>query len=149
MNYCSIEDAWGKVNYMSNQYKEHMSNNITKEYISNTHNVENFDNNTSNSQQQIQLNQPISYNTTQPSLDRRTDIPFNDVHDLYNCDDFIKHIKTCRKCYNKTKNYFKPKIMESIHELIECNKDSIVLILIGFSILLFFNLLNNLTYKNN
>jgi hypothetical protein len=143
MNYCSIEDAWGKVNYMSNQYKGYM-NNETPTYPSNSHqNIENFD---TPSQQ---INQNNLYDTPNTHLDRRTNIPSNDSHILYNCDDFVKHIKSCRKCYNRTKNYFKPKIMESVHELIDNNKDSIVLILIGISILLFFNLLNNLTYNRN
>jgi hypothetical protein len=43
------------------------------------------------------------------------------------------------------RDYFKPKIIEKMNDIIEDNKDIIVLILIGLSILLFFNMINNIT----
>jgi hypothetical protein len=61
----------------------------------------------------------------------------NNFHELVDCDNFLNHIHTCKKCHNKVKNYFKPKIVENIQDIVEDNKDTIVLILIGISILLF------------
>jgi hypothetical protein len=43
------------------------------------------------------------------------------------------------------RDYFKPKIIEKMNDMIEDNKDIIVLILIGLSILLFLNMINNIT----
>jgi len=55
------------------------------------------------------------------------------------------HVKSCRKCYNKMRNQFKPHIIEKFQCLIDDNRDTIVIILAGISILLFFNLINNIT----
>ena len=46
------------------------------------------------------------------------------------------------------RNYFRPKLIENFQDIIEDNRDTIVLILIGISILLFFNLINNMTKSN-
>jgi uncharacterized membrane protein YraQ (UPF0718 family) len=102
MNYCSIEDAWGKDNKK----------------------IEPFGNKKKESTIKI-----IDMNK----------------HTHGNCTDFIIHIRKCKTCYNKVKNQFKSKIIHYIQELIEENKDTIVLILMGISILLFFNLINNIT----
>jgi uncharacterized membrane protein YraQ (UPF0718 family) len=66
-------------------------------------------------------------------------------YDTCNCDILLNHIKKCPKCYNKIKNYFKPKIIQYYYNIIEDNKDIITLILIGLFILLFYKLINNLT----
>jgi hypothetical protein len=61
------------------------------------------------------------------------------------CDNFIAHISHCKKCYEKMKNQFRPHLIENFQEMIDTNRDTIVLILIGISILLFINLINNIT----
>jgi 16S rRNA C1402 (ribose-2'-O) methylase RsmI len=138
MNYCSLEDAWGSNNRMCSQYKN---------YMDNKHNIES----------DINKNQTVNNNTQSNSLlkqniEQFSDISYesphkiqNDFHELNDCDNFLNHIRTCKKCHNKVKNYFKPKLVENIQNIVEDNKDTIVLILIGISILLFFNLINNMT----
>ena len=68
-----------------------------------------------------------------------------DNNQLLICEDVIHHIKHCRKCYNKIKEQFKPKLVENLHDIINDHKDNIVLILFAISIILFFNLINNLS----
>jgi hypothetical protein len=131
MNYCSIEDAWGKVNYMSNQYKEYMSNTTPEVSTKQTEEPKQYQH---------------SYNRNSENKTRRR--PQIIYENFDGCDNFINHIKTCKTCYNKTKNHFKPHIIEGFQELVDCNRDTIVLVLVGISILLFFNLLNNLTTNN-
>ena len=105
MNYCSLKDAWGDTNYISNQYKEYdkPTKVIEKETFVNTENTQ------------------------------------------INCNDIIDHIRKCKKCYKKLKYMMKSKLLIKFETLVEDNKDMIVIILIGISIVLFFNLINNIT----
>ena len=134
MNYCSLEDAWGGGDRICNEYKNYMDDknnqNINpqkKSSVNNIQNIEHF------SDLSIQKNTHILNNDD------------NHFDELNNCDNFLNHIRNCRKCHNKVKNYFKPKLVENFQDIVEDNKDTIVLILIGISILLFFNLINNMT----
>lgn len=169
MNYCSLEDAWGSSNRMCSQYKNYMDDkNNTQPGSYQTK----FDNALGGSQGS---NQTLGGVTPQGSLLKQNTEHFSDIsyqsshlldkqnnsnhynnsnqynnnfHELVDCDNFLNHIHTCKKCHNKVKNYFKPKIVENIQDIVEDNKDTIVLILIGISILLFFNLINNMTKSN-
>jgi len=129
MNYCSIEDAWGKgCNSMSNQIDEYVNHkNIPpkKEKIINL----DYTNKKSGTINKVQ----------------KVDNYDEDHQTIYSCDDFMLHMKSCRKCYNMMRNKFKPQILENFQCLLDDNKDTIVIILIGISILLFFNLINNIT----
>jgi hypothetical protein len=97
MNYCLLEDAWGK-----------------EQKIVQQKNVEHFS------------ETPIKYN-------------------YINCDDFINHINNCKTCNNKLRNKYRSKILYNINDIINGNKEGLVLILMGIFILLFFNLIYNLT----
>lgn len=61
------------------------------------------------------------------------------------CETFVAHIQNCKTCQNKIKKRFKPQLIENFNNTINENKDTIVIILIGISILLFFNLIKNIT----
>ena len=60
------------------------------------------------------------------------------------CKKIIKHIMKCKKCFNKLSLKFRPKILGLLHDIIDENREIIVLILIGIFFMLFFNLINNL-----
>jgi len=121
MNYCSIEDAWGRgCNSMSNQIDEYIN-----------------DKNPAPKKEEININ----YENKKLKKTKKID----NHRELNSCDDYMLHIKSCRKCYNRMKNQFKPKLVENFQCLVDENKDTIVLILVGISILLFFNLINNIT----
>ena len=107
MNFCSIEDAWGKQNYISSQ----ITSGEKKTPFGETH-IEKF----------------VDTNTKTVS-----------------CEDFLEHIKHCNSCYNKVKRQFKPKLVEKLEEMVDDNRDAIVLVLSGVSLLLFVNLVNNIT----
>jgi hypothetical protein len=134
MNYCTIEDAWGgnKQNQISNQYKNYMIEKNLSEF---------------KELPQKQKNNDVKY------VENFNNIP-NDIQEknhtdeLHNCDSFINHIYNCRKCYNKMRSRFKPQMIENFHNIIDDHRDTIVIILIGISILLFFNLINNMTKSN-
>lgn len=180
MNYCSLEDAWGRDNRMCSQYKNYMDdknnkNNIEPDIKKNqtindiqpdsllnlNENIEQFSNVSDSSKlKELFVNAPyqsspqvqISHkpqHKVQQNISNQYDNHFdNHFDELNDCDNFLKHVRNCRKCHNKVKNYFKPKLVENFQDIIEDNKDTIVLILIGISILLFFNLINNMTKSN-
>lgn len=135
MNYCSIEDAWGTINCASNQFKEYMVKTSSDNKVHNDldTNIEHF-----TEPKPEKIKNKIKENIRVYDLDNRID-------ELNNCDSFILHIRNCRKCYNRMKNQFKPQLIENFQGIIDENRDTIVLILIGISILLFFNLINNVT----
>jgi hypothetical protein len=153
MNYCSLEDAWGDCNQISNQYSNYMveknykqpqqqSANDNKNIKSNLDfTFETFNNTPSNTISSQNNNKTIQNKSLSKNDDYHLD-------ELYDCDSFINHIYNCRKCNNRVRNYFRPKLIENFQDIIEDNRDTIVLILIGISILLFFNLINNMTKSN-
>jgi hypothetical protein len=125
MNYCSIQEAWGKNDYISNQYKKYNNPYQRNKPESNNSEIK-------NSKKTLE-----NFSSTQNNLRKH-------ISKINNCNDFIKHLNVCKKCQNIIKNKYRPKILENFSDIIETNKDIIVLILIGISILLFFNLINSL-----
>jgi len=124
MNYCSIQEAWGNENYISKQYKKFEENTQEKKIpIIQKKTIENF------SKASFNQNKPRNVNQS-------------------SCNDFINHLKTCRSCQVKIREQFRPKILENFEDIIQTNRDIIVLILVGICIMLFFNLITSTT-KNN
>jgi len=124
MHYCSLEDAWGS-NNISDKYTEYMTNINSNE---NNENNENMTNNNSNE-----------------NMTNNNEIKIDYHNNNLMCNDIFLHIKNCEKCQNKLRDEYRPKILYSIKKIIDNNNDIIILIIIGISILLFFNLINNLT----
>jgi hypothetical protein len=118
MNYCLLEDAWGRHNHITNQYKEY-NNSITQK------SVEHFE------EPKIKYN----YSSNKP----------NKPSHAISCDDFMDHLNRCKSCSNKMKNKYRSRILFNIQNIINDNKDAIVLLLMGIFILLFFNLIYCLT----
>jgi hypothetical protein len=127
-----------KQNQISNQYKNYM---IEK----NLSEVQNYSNYENNNLKHVENFNNISDNTPDKTVHKHNT---ENIDELYNCDSFIKHIYNCRKCYNKMRSRFKPQMIENFHNIIDDHRDTIVIILIGISILLFFNLINNMTKSN-
>jgi hypothetical protein len=130
MNYCSLEDAWGKKTSM-----------LPEKIIP--------------PEQSLHASYPVqkeSFGMVTKDDDRLSKIRKH-ADEIYNCDGIMNHLRHCRSCYNKMKQNFpkesfKPSLTEHFEDLVDDNRDSIVLILVGISILLFINLINNVT-KNN
>jgi len=119
MNYCSIQEAWGQNDYITNEYKKY------------------------NSKYNHSVN-PIKTLEKFSSDENHTD----QIKKNYNCDDFLFHLKTCNKCQNMIIDKYRPKILDKFSEILDTNKDVVVLILVGICIMLFFNLVNSVT-KND
>jgi len=126
MNYCSLEDAWGNFDYITNQYKKY-ENNI----------IENFDEVNYEINDNIVLKKPVE-KLTKKLLHKC----------VFTCDDFISHLNKCPKCRMKIKKQFSSKLVNKIQHIIFDNKDTILLILITLFILIFLNLLHSILKKN-
>ena len=113
MNYCSIQEAWGN----------------KKNTLENFSLVENtVDDNIKNKMK----NESIDYERI-------------DTIDRIRCVDIINHLNNCKKCQNIIKKKYKcnHNVLSKFLKLINENKDTIIIFLIGISILLFFNLIRN------
>ncbi len=157
MNYCSIDDAWGKSNSISNQFKNHMNSCAITNNNSNSEDENSIDNipytngsnvfNKTNPRSISKIDNIEHFSNQQNKIVKnKQNYNYEDDNFEFNqCDNFMNHIKTCRKCYNKMKYQFRSHLIENFQEIVDDNRDTIVLILLGIFILLFFNLINNLT----
>lgn len=116
MNYCSIQEAWEKNDNISCHYKKY--NNSYDPDLTKKNSLENF-----SSTQNVESH----------------------LNKINNCHDFLLHLETCASCHQAVRNKYRPKILENFSDVIETNKDIIILILIGISIMLFFNLIRSVT----
>jgi hypothetical protein len=122
MNYCTIQEAWGKGNYISNQLKKTQESEVKKKPI------ENFQN---QHLEKKEIVLPVKQNNN------------------FNCNTFVKHLKTCRKCQIQMREQFRPKILENFEDIIQTNRDIIVLILVGLCLMIFLNMISNITSNTN
>ena len=131
MNYCTLQDAWGQGNYISNQYKKYDDKEINIEKKP----IEKFS------------------NSKNHNIKRKKE-SFKDLNKYHqknklNCNNFYAHLKNCKECQNKMREQFRPKILENFEDIIQTNRDIIVLILVGLCFMIFFNMISNITSKNN
>jgi hypothetical protein len=128
MNYCSLKDAWGSNDYISSQFKE---------YMHPAKHVELFE-----SVDKVDKNDKVNMVYVDNNIR-------NTKHDdEMTCDNVIQHIKNCKRCYKKVQNFMKINLHGfGFGNLINENRDVIVLILIGISLMLFFNLVSNIAKK--
>ena len=128
MNYCSIQDAWG--NSISNTFNKYMDN---KKQVSN------LEKPISNTEK------PIS-NTEKPISNSESNNITEHFKTIYNCNDFFLHLQKCNKCQAMVSKYNNnTDIVSYLYKLSNQNKDFIILGLLVLFILLFINLVNNLT----
>jgi hypothetical protein len=147
MNYCTIEDAWKNSDYISDQFRLY-ENPYEKKNI-----IENFDSNI----------KPVNYNDSSYNNNLTTHTIVNKPDEKvvpsspvvasqqsvcsFTCDDFWEHLNTCETCRKKIRDRFSSRLVENIQNVVLDNKDTILLVLIAFFILVFFNLLVSIFKK--
>lgn len=125
MNYCSIEDAWGNNDYITDNFKKY-DNKV----------IEKFEN-TNEKHENISEGHTNTYETQN----------INKLTITYSCDEILDHLDKCPVCRQKMRDRYGSKLIEKIQNLINDNKDSIVLVLLALFILVFFNLLISIFKK--
>jgi len=140
MNYCSLEDAWGKPGYITDQYKKYES----KDDI-----VENFDQTINGNEVNYSINDnKIPENIiNQNFMQKKNQNKKISQKCVFTCDDLISHLNKCSSCRMKMKKHFSFKLVGKIQNFINNNKDTILLILIALFILIFLNLLFSIFKK--
>jgi hypothetical protein len=127
MNFCSIEDAWGD-NKISEQFQKYKSDKVCSD------------------PQKIEC--PIKEKEIEKESKPIEHFTENKI-EVVTCDKILNHINTCKHCYNKLYYKFnvpqRNEFINNLHNIINNNKDIIVLLLIGLFIILFFKLVNNIT----
>ena len=125
MNYCSIEDAWGNNDYITNNFKKY-DNKVIEKFENTNDKLENISEGHTNTYETQKINKPTI---------------------AYSCNDFFDHLDHCPVCRQKMRDRYSSKLIEKIQNLINDNKDSIVLVLLALFILIFFNLLISIFKK--
>lgn len=125
MLYCSVEEAWG--NYINSN-----ENHQNEEYNKNDKtNIKSPKNNKKDIKKVVE-------NFTE-SISEKNNLSETD------CNKIIKHVMKCKKCQRKLKEMLTPKLISLLKNLLEDYRDLFVLLLVGISILLFFNLVSNIS----
>lgn len=126
MQFCSIQEAWGNDNFISdnyyqyNQYNQHNLKNFRgKNNITQKPNIEPF--------QATGSDLDVLSQTSKKSLDK--------------CDNIIEHVLNCPYCYKKIKNKLYNNFYMMIRNSIEDYREPIILILITVFIILLVNLI--------
>lgn len=134
MQYCLLDEAWSSPDKITNQYKNHMISN------------QSCDNITLNKEPSVKNNimKPIE-KFTQDDDDDEFSVQYKKESNISDCERLLHHIKNCKECSSKLRINNRPMILDNISELVNDNRDVIVLILMGMFIMLFFNLINNIT----
>jgi hypothetical protein len=131
MNYCSIQDAWGNENYISEQYKKYDNKDNIMEGFSS---ISNDDIKIENSMEKPNLN--YSINDNQHYLEKE-----------FTCDDFFDHIDKCSYCRMRIRKNISSRILEKLTNLVNDNRDTILLVLIILFFAIFLNLILSILRK--
>ena len=155
MEYCSINEAWGK-NRISNQYNKNIEHFKPNDDDLNLYSLNSENNKTPENRLTYKKNfkknkRKYSSITTDGSDKHITDSDFGPTTDTYTlssiiskkCSKLLRHIKNCKKCQKKLRKKFRPRLVEKLEYLLEDYREVIVLILLGISLLIFINLVLN------
>ena len=127
MNYCSIQDAWGNNNYISDQYKNYDKQNYNDNEKMYNDNKQNYNDNKQNYNEQNYNEQ--NYNDNKLIEHFNTNINYN-ASNNFTCDDYFNHVQSCAKCRNKFKNNISAHIIQKLKNIFYNNKDNIILLLL-------------------
>lgn len=158
MNYCSIQEAWGNNSNYNNLPKDlikkplenNLDNNLNSKnnnIFTNSQHIEHF---TNNNQQHIEKFTNNIENFSNNNMNHNEKFS-NHIEKFTNntCESFLSHIKSCSNCRIFIMKYCGSNLLVKLEQIINTNKDILVLILIGICIVLFFNIINSLTRKQN
>jgi hypothetical protein len=151
MNYCSLQDAWGNSDYISNQFKTFdnvdTANNVTPDTIENFTDI-NYgpEDNSENQNAKILANQ---YNLISKPPNQISNRPNRSTHPkhTFTCNDFYDHVLSCSHCRRKLNNNSSSLILKKIKFFVLSNKDTLLLALIIIFIIVFLNLFISLFRK--
>tara|TARA_A100001015_G_C14977743_1_gene708057 strand:+ start:1240 stop:1650 length:411 start_codon:yes stop_codon:yes gene_type:complete len=135
MQFCTIDEAWG--------YKKNVKENF-RQSVNESHSVSSDVSESSIKEKFTSKKKPkkVYFNHTEDSLyDGFTDT-INDKHERQM---LLNRVMKSRRCRDALREKFRPKLVEKFTVMLEDYRDLIVLILIGFCIVIFLNMLYNIS----
>ena len=141
MIYSTIDEAWGGNsnnigagnNNMSSKYTEYMRDHFPNE-----------------KKQPVSEDCPTNHKFNPISNNEvfsNVKLELNHANNFNKCDDFLNHVSDCKVCRNKLINAYRPKLLEGFQDVFNTHRDTVVLILAAIFIMLFFNLVINVSKK--
>lgn len=133
MNYCLLEDAWSDYKNDQTTNNDQTTHNDQSNYSNHLNDdkiIEHFD-----------INYDIAGNLTTNVIKPIEKHIRGDHMNIYTCDDFIKHLGSCKNCRMRLQKNVSSRILTSLKNIILNNKDTIVLLLIILFMIVFINLI--------
>ena len=139
MQFCTLDEAWGN-------NKEYFTNN-KKEETMEQKNLELSSDSTEKEPFVPAKKQPkkIYYNATEESLFENFTDTINDKRER---DKLIQKVLKSRRCRDVLRKKFRPNLINKLILILDDYRDVIVLVLIGFCIVVFLNMLYNINKRN-
>lgn len=135
MQFCTINEAWGNNEYITeNQKNEKSDTERNIETQSDSPIKETF-------VKVKKQKKNIYYNATEDSVYENFTDTINDRRER---DKLISKVLKSRRCRNVLRKKFRPNLVNKLILILDDYRDVIVLILIGFSIIIFLNMIYNL-----
>lgn len=132
MQFCTLDEAWGNSKYISENFEDSPINDKPKKKEINK--KETFKN--------VKFADPVM--TDESLVETFTET----INDKQERDKLLRKVLKSKRCRNILRKKFRPPLVEKLNNMLEDYKDVIVMILIGFSIIIFFNLVRNLSKSN-
>ena len=143
MQFCTLNEAWGNKDYITENFKEDNKPDNKSDTEKNIEDVyipvkkETF----KNSKKPIKN---VYYNATEESLYE----PFTDtINDNREREQLINRVLKSRRCRNVLRKKFRPNLVNKLILILDDYRDEIVLVLIGFCIIIFLNMIYNINRK--
>ena len=143
MQFCTLNEAWGNKDYITENFKQDNKPNNKSDTEKSIDDVyipvqkETF----KNSKKPIKN---VYYNATEESLYE----PFTDtINDHRERDKLINRVLKSRRCRNVLRKKFRPNLVNKLILILDDYRDVIVLVLIGFCIIIFLNMIYNINRK--
>lgn len=143
MQFCTLNEAWGNKDYITENFKQDNKPDNKSDTEKNIEDVyipvqkETFKN----------ARKPVKnvyYNATEESLYE----PFTDtINDHKERDKLINRVLKSRRCRNVLRKKFRPNLVNKLILILDDYRDVIVLVLIGFCIIIFLNMIYNINRK--
>lgn len=140
MQFCTLDEAWGNKEYITKQdvnkesvkeqFSETTSESIQKETLRNT---------------RKNLKKKIYFNATEESLFENFTDTINDKRER---NKLIERVLKSRRCRDVLRKKFRPNLVNKLLLILDDYRDVLVLVLIGFCIVIFLNMLYNINRKN-
>ena len=135
MQFCTINEAWGNNEYITeNQKNEKSDTERNIETQSDSPIKETF-------VKVKKQKKNIYYNATEDSVYENFTDTINDRRER---DKLISKVLKSRRCRNVLRKKFRPNLVNKLILMLDDYRDVIVLVLIGFSIIIFLNMIYNL-----